>query len=260
VPTGYTTMSWNGYYTTADGTVRFVRALVDFGGGTAFEYGQFTPNPTGVGLTGVSRYEGDTQGKLFAGPNGVVQLVLPGAKSGDKFTAVYANSSQGRTLPASAKTPSRGLSAVMDVAPDDGADAGASATVAPCGGATSVLPVTTPIATPVTESPTNQSTSTEPAGRPTLKVSVLTKTFKVAKGRKTIPLKVRSAESVSALAGQLRLGRTVYAKGKLAKVNGAGTLKLKLSRKLKKGTYALDLVGNDAAGRRVLATYGVKVK
>jgi len=262
VPTGYTTLTWSGYYTTADGTAHFVRAIVDFGGGTAFEYGAFTPNPTGVGVTGVNQYQGDTPGKFFTGPNGVIQMVIPAAKSGDKYTAAYAVSTQGRTLPSSAKTPSRGLAPIMDTAPDDGADAGASATVAPCGGATSVLPVTTPISTPVTDAPSqpNNAVSSEPTGRPTLKVAVLTKTFRVAKGHKTIALKVRSAESVTALAAQLRLGRTVYAKGKLAKVDGAGALKLKLSRKLKKGTYALDLAGTDVSGRRVVATYGVKVK
>ena len=79
VPSGYTTMAWNMYYRTTDDVVRSVRAIVDFSGAVAWEATIFTPNPTGVGVSGVTQYDRETTGKFFEGPNGVVQIVIPAA-------------------------------------------------------------------------------------------------------------------------------------------------------------------------------------
>lgn len=254
VPSGWTSVSWNAYFTTPDGTIRFVRTLVDFAGGETHEYGSFTPNPTGVGLTGVSQLEGDTQGKLFEGPDGVVQLVIPAefAPAGTKLETLYASSGQGRTLPGSVDSPSRGLSSVMDTAPDDGADAGVSTTVAPCEGAE---PGPTP-----TPTPGGGGTPPPGSGNSELPVTLVTKAVKAKKAKKRLKLKLRSSEKVTNLGAQLRKGTKVAGTGKLAALDGTGTLTLKLKKRLKKGKYVLDLAGNDAAGKRLLAGARLKVK
>ena len=135
VPSTYTTMSWTGYFTTPDGTDHFMRALLDLTGATAFEYGVFIPNPTEVGLTGFSEYQGTTTGKLVKGSPGVIQIVVPSslAPLGTKLTTLYALTTEGRTLPAAAPGYFRGISPVMDTAPDT-APSGLVATyiVAPC--------------------------------------------------------------------------------------------------------------------------------
>jgi len=122
VPTGYTTMQWVGYFNTPDGTQHFVRAVLDLTGATAFEYGTFVPNPTGVGLSGVSEFDGTTTGKLVEGTPGKVELVVPAALApvGTHLTGLYAVALQGDTLPASAPGYFRGVSPVMDTAPDTG--------------------------------------------------------------------------------------------------------------------------------------------
>jgi hypothetical protein len=143
VPSTYTTMSWTANLTVPDGTIYFLRALVDLTGATAFEYGEFVPNPTGLVLTGASLYLGTTTGKFVEGANGQIQIVVPAelAPAGTKLTDLYATSGQGRTLPASAPgNVTRGLSQILDTAPDTGADANVSWTVAPCGAQASSTP------------------------------------------------------------------------------------------------------------------------
>jgi hypothetical protein len=259
VPTGYTTISWNMYYTTADGTQRFVRALHDFGGETVYEYGSFTPNPAGVGLTGVSTYEGDTTGKLHEGPAGVVQIVIPAehAAPGAKLDELFANSGQGRTLPGSVQSPSRGLSSVMDTAPNDGAEAGVSATVTSCqDGAAVALP--DPVAT--APAPGTTTTTTGPAsGSRALPATLVTKSVKAKQAKKTLKLKLRSSERLTSIDAQLRKGTKVLGKGRLRALDGTATLKLKV-KKLKQGKYTLDLAGVDASGKRLLTAAALKVK
>jgi hypothetical protein len=256
VPTGATTLSWVQYYRTPDDTLHFVRAILDFTGAIVYEYGNFTPNPTGVGLTGVSLYEGNTTGKLFEGPEGIVQMVIPAdhAPPGTKLTTLYGTTTQGRTLPTSFPPQvSRGTSSVLDVAPDDAPDtAPGTYTVAPC---TEAPPATT--TTPGTGTAGQQTQSA------TLPVSLVTKSAKAAKKKsksKTLSLKLKSTEEITKLGAQLLKGKKVVGTGKLAKLNGTGTLKLKLKSKLKKGSYVLNLVGNRASGERATAAFKLKAK
>jgi hypothetical protein len=254
VPSGATTLSWVSYYRTPDDVLHFVRAILDFTGAVVYEYGNFTPNPTGQVLTGVSVYEGTTNGKLFEGPEGIVQLVIPGAQApvGTKLTTLYTSATQGRTLPtAFPPQVSRGVSSVIDTAPDDAPDtAPGTFTVGPCAEAPSA-----PATTPGSGTAGDQSA--------TLPVSLVTKSANAASKKsksKTLSLKLKSSEEVTSLGAQLVKGKQVYGTGKLAKLNGTGTLKLKLKKKLKKGSYTLNLVGNRASGERATVAFKLKAK
>jgi hypothetical protein len=258
VPAGATSMSWNSYMDLDDDTRHFVRAIIDFSGEVVYEYGTFQPNPTGVGLSGVSQYNGDTTGKLFEGPEGVIQVVVPEdiAKPGAHLKHVYSASGQGRTLPASgAPQGQRGVSAVADTAPDNGADDQQkfSFTVEPCAGA---APSETPTVTP-SETPTGSPTP-NPGGPTTLPIKVSGKTK--APKKKSLKVKLKATEQITKLVAQLRKGKKVLGRGKLAKLNKKGTLKLKLTRKAKKGKYLLDLAGNRANGQRGVSTLKLTLK
>src|SRR5919107_263052 len=111
---------------------------------------------------------------------------------------------------------------------------------------------------PPTLSPTTSAGTTSPGTaaaipRP-LPVKLLTKSVRAKKVKKTLKVKLRSSEQVTSLAAQLRKGTKRLGTGKLRQLNGAATLKLKV-KKLKKGTYVLDLVGNDASGARRFRSY-----
>jgi hypothetical protein len=255
VPSGATTLSWVSYYRTPDDTLHFVRAILDFTGAIVYEYGNFTPNPAGLVLTGLSLYEGDTTGKLFEGAEGIVQVVIPAdhAPAGTKLTTLYSTATQGRTLPTSfPPQASRGVSSVLDTAPDDAPDtAPGTFTVGPC---TEVTPPATP-AGGVAGTPTGAS--------PVLPVTLVTKSAKAAKKKsksKTLSLKLKSTEEITKLGAQLLKGKKVVGTGKLAKLNGTATLKLKLKSKLKKGSYTLNLVGNRASGERATVAFKLKAK
>jgi hypothetical protein len=244
------------YYRTPDDTLHFVRAITDFTGATVFEYGSFTPNPTGVGLTGVSVYEGNTTGKLFEGAEGVVQVVIPAdqAPVGTKLTTLYTSATQGRTLPTAFPGYFRGLSSVLDTAPDDAPDtAPGTFTVGPCAEAP-----------PGPNTGSQGGTAGQTVSSTPLPVTLVTKSAKAAKkgkkSSKSLSLKLKSSEAITNLGAQLVKGKKVYGTGKLASLNGTGTLKLKLKSKLKKGSYTLDLVGNRASGERATAAYKLKAK
>ena len=254
VPSGATTLSWVSYYRTPDDTLHFVRAILDFTGAIVYEYGNFTPNPTGQVLTGLSLYEGDTTGKLFEGPEGIVQVVIPAdhAPAGTKLTTLYTSATQGRTLPTSfPPQASRGVSSVLDTAPDDAPEtAPGTYTVGPC-------------TAPAAQAPPGGVAGTPTGSSPVLPVTLVTKSAKAAKKKsksKTLALKLKSSEAITKLGAQLLKGKKVVGTGKLASLNGTGTLKLKLKSKLKKGSYTLNLVGNRASGERATAAFKLKAK
>jgi methionine-rich copper-binding protein CopC len=95
---------------------------------------------------------------------------------------------------------------------------------------------------------------------PPLAVTLTTKSASRKKAKKSVALKLTASEPVTGLAATLVKGTKTYAKGKLAQLEGAGTLKLKIKRKLAKGAYTLDLEGTDAAGQLRRATFRFKVK
>ena len=245
LPTGNTSINWTLKWVFAD-TQYFVRAVADYSGSEAFEWGQYVPTGLEVGLSGSFMYQGPTPGRLFEGPDGVVQLVIPqdiGGKLGSDLTSLEVSANTGKSaVPVAATTPSRGVAYE-----NDGVAAGKWKVDACSGAAPLGLP-------PVLGTQTTVSTAgggtgvTGTTGPAALPVKLTTAKVKAPKGR-TLVLKLASTEKVTGLVAQLRSakGGTV-GKAKLASVGGKATLKLKLAKKLKKGKYTLDLVGKDAAG------------
>jgi len=283
VPATWTTQSWNMYYQTpddADGNFHYVRALLDFQGEVKYEHGRFIANPAGVGLTGSSVYDGDTTGKFFEGPQGVIQIVVPASvvQAGMPLQGMYASSGQGRTAPSTTPGYSRGLSHVLDTAPDDAPASGTGSwTVAPC-------PAGSPAPKPpgggggggggggtggggggtggggggTTEAPSVGGPSVTVTTR-ALPVRLVKSRVKRPKGR-TLVLRLRSREPITKLGARLVKGRKTLGKSKLGRLNRTGKLKVKLSKKLKKGKYRLDLVGNDASGQRRAVSLTLRVR
>jgi hypothetical protein len=239
-PPGATGMIWDFKFSTGDGATHFVRAIVDYTGGSAFEYGTLDTSLP------VQRYvpEGSTPGKFFEGPDGVIQLVVPPsfAKAGNTLKAVIGESQLAFQIIPSAvpMPPSRGLSNVYDDT------AGKSIPIGEC-----------------TPEELNQGAGgVLGAVARSLPVTLATKatTAKKAKKAKSLSLKLKSTEKITALTATLLKGKTTYGKGKLAQIDGSATLKLKLSKKLKKGSYTVNLAGTDSGGNKLTATAKYKVK
>jgi hypothetical protein len=237
-PAGATGMVWDFKFAGTDGATHFVRAIVDLSGGSAFEYGSLDETLP------VQRYvaEGSTPGKFFEGPDGVIQLVVPPdfAKPGTTLKSIVGEAQLSlQIVPSAVPTPpSRGLTNVYDDTAGKAVPIGECAPDQPIeggvlGGVTRALPVT--LATTATSA-------------------------KKVKKAKSLSLKLKSTEKITALTAKLLKGTTSYGKGSLAELNGSGTLKLKLSKKLKKGSYTVNLAGTDSAGNKLTATAKYKVK
>jgi hypothetical protein len=256
VPADKTGISWYAEWTLGD-AVHYVKAASE-GSDYTFAFG--TVNAT----SGV--YEdaaGGTSGKVFEGPNGVVQLVIPadiGGKTGAKLEAPAATAFE------ELSTGVVGSLGTADRAPD--ADGGKTYTVADCaGGGTTPAPgtggTTTPPAgtgsTPGTQPGSNRVVS---AGTLAVKASSSLGSAKTAGKKKKASVKLQSTGKITKLAATLFTGSLakpkVFAKGTLASINGKGTLKLKVSKKPKKGSYFLYLEGDQADGKRHSKQFKVK--
>jgi len=238
IPTGANAISW---YTelTVDGNRSWIRAMTDFSGIVAYDYGHFEPGPGAV-ISEFSVRDGESKGELFEGPKGVVQIELPVdtlGKPGAKISNIIFHAYEMRQgLPTAAPTAVKG-GFLYDV--DDATAKGTFSPGAPC-------PATTPPPPPASTGTTTAGGPPLGVGNGPLPVKVLTKKVKRAK---KLTLKLRSSEALTKIGARLLKGKKVVAKGSLAKLNGNGKLKLK-AKKLKKGTYRLDLVGTDSKGAR----------
>ena len=85
---------------------------------------------------------------------------------------------------------------------------------------------------------------------------------KARKARKGAKLKVRVTVSreVQSVVATLKKGKKKVGAGKVGRVVRSGTVKVKLSKKLKAGRYALTVSARDARGVVVTRTVAVKVK
>jgi hypothetical protein len=246
LPPGNTAVNWTMKYVFND-VQYFVRAVADYSGGEAFEWGQYTATGAPAGVSGTYQYKGETPGKLHVGPDGVVQLVIPqdiGGKPGSELKTLEVSANTGKSaVPVAATTPTRGVAYE-----NDGAATG-KWKVETCSGG----PVGAPLPVPVISVPTTISTAgggtgvTQTTGPVALPVKLASAKVKAPKG-KALALKLTSTEKITGVVAQLRSAKGTVAKGKLAAISGKGTLKLKLAKKLKKGKYTLDLVGKDVAG------------
>jgi hypothetical protein len=80
---------------------------------------------------------------------------------------------------------------------------------------------------------------------------------KKAKKGKTVPVKVTTSRGIAEVVATLKKGSKTVGTAKVAPFGGSGTLKVKLAKALKKGSYTLTVIGRDG---NVQAAKTLKVK
>jgi hypothetical protein len=241
------------FFNVGDATY-FVKSVNIDGNTVTFQYGGIEPLTPAFTTYATN---GDTPGKWFEGPDGVVQLDIPesiGGKLGTNITSVMAfvDYIQG-------SDDMFGFNNHVDLAPDD----------ATPGDATEGVPYTV-TECPATAAPTAPITGptgpTGPVGATTLPLSVskVLDGAKKAKKKKALRLSLNATDTITDLSLSLKKkggkGPT-YASAKSASLTGTKTLKLKLlkPKKFKGGTYTL-LAKGTVNGTKLKATLVVKVK
>ena len=230
---------------------RYVRAAVQETGVT-YKFGQYD------GETGVYTNQGDTTGKLFEGPNGVVQIVVPAdiAKPGTKLAGPFAHADF-----ITGADDQAGLNAPSDSGPDDKSP-GKSYTVAECPAAGAPAPTDPGTGTGTGTDPGTGTGSDQGTGElPFRTATTLGKARKAKKGRK-FTIKVASTQHLTdlvvSLYGKSGAGKP-FMSGKLASLNGTAKMKLKVARKAKRGKYVLKATGNvDGQARSIVRRVRLK--
>src|SRR4051812_13093721 len=246
VPVTATGVDWYMIWTNAAGELKFVRASVAPGGDPVFSYGSVTVTDANT----LYQDEGAASGQFFAGPNGVVQIQVPSDLAAGTLKAPHALTAAEQQF----ETPalSGGRLATADNAPDSGGGndyavgactSAATTTSAPdVGGASPVA------STPAGQAPAS-SGSSAPAARPALRVTVRRTSARAASRRHALTVAVSTTAPLTQVRGLLldRRGKKV-ATGALARLSGKGTLKLRVRRTLRKGTYTVRVTGRDGSG------------
>lgn len=208
------------YVTWTTDAVHFVSANTN-GSDVSYSYGDL------VGST--YSENGTTSGSLAQGDKGVITITIPndiGGSMGSKLEGPYATATE------NTDTGVLNLLSTADTAPDEGE--GKAYTVAECAEATPVVPA--------------------------LGVKASTALGSAKKAAKKKSVSVKLTGEATEVAGTLTKGSKTYGSGTLAKVSGSGKLKLKLTRKVKKGTYTLALQGVNPDGASAKSTVKVKFK
>ena len=263
VPDTATGVSW--YFVWTSDVQHFVDAASD-GSAVTYQYGD-------INAAGQYGSSGDTTGSFVEGDLGVVSIVIPndiGGKVGTKLTEPYAIAYENLDIPNVGSALSND-----DRAPDDGG--GKAWTVADCdtagggggGGGETPSPTPTASATPTTTPPPSSGgggggNTATPVQSNALNVkagSALGSAKKASKSKRATVKLTGSATKIDAILykGNLAKPKT-YGKGKIAKVSGKAKLKLKITKKLKKGGYLLTLIGTNPDGQRAARTFKVKFK
>lgn len=257
---GATSAGWYFKFKLGD-VLNYVLAEVDGEGAVTYSYG----TQAGTQLTET----GATTGKLFEGPDGIVQIVVPSALKLDGKTLATPYAVAGFIEGTGPVGPFGGasLSNTADNGPDD-TTKGKNFVATPCAEAGTQTPIsggtggggggTTPGGTPG---------GTPPAAGPAtldLKVTVPKLSAKKLKKSKRFTVKLQAGESITGLAAKLLKGKKAVGTGRLASIApGAGKLKLKLARKaakkFKKGTYTLSFSGTKADGRKASGSVRLRV-
>lgn len=225
---------------------RLLTAIYDQAGQVAFQYG----HPREIDSTDPApSYEGDTTGQLHEGKDGVIQIDVPmdvfkaaGATFG--AAAIEARQYAGR-MAVPYPAPVIFVAPIADDMSGKGGFVGApcAAAAAPVPGA----PTVPPVVAPAPAAPKLTATAPKLVGK------------KIAKA-KSFKVKLKATAPLTAVTGQLKKGAKVLGKGSLKRLGSAGTMKFKVSKKLKKGGYTLVFAGKDADGRAVSTTVPVKVR
>jgi methionine-rich copper-binding protein CopC len=177
--------------------------------------------------------------KLFAqsGTGDAVRIKIKGAAPGDYTIEVMTNESV-----------------------DEGGKYDASATLgAATGQPGSSAPPADPAPSPLTPRPSEPSSGSGPGASPEPAATLGLKTKAVSAKKKKLKLAVTSSKPVKNLKLVIKKGKKVVAKGGLKSLASKGTVKLKLKKKLKKGSYVVAMTADDG-GRAVGLTTKLKVK
>jgi hypothetical protein len=238
VPAYATGVDWYFVYTVGS-TTYYVEASIDFTGTATFGYGTYD---TTNGYTEVD----NMPGKFFNGRDGIIQLAVPNAAKGGEGNVLrdpYVDATESYSVP--------GVGGFVQSA-DEGPDSmsGHSYTVGSCEAGAAGGP-----------RPANA-----PGRTSTLRIALLSKRATAARARKgrTLSLRLRSTEKITRLAARITSGSTVhpvvYGTGRLRRINGRATLRIRLRRSLRHGSYRLDLTGIKAHGKRASRTLHLTVR
>ena len=239
-PPPYLTLNWYLMWNAAD-EERFVEASYSPESGMTYAYGIIDP------VTGSFSTDGEVEvsGNYTEGPDGSFSIVIPQefGKTGDTFSTPHADARGGLGTDTTG-----GIVSQADEA------TGKTLKLTDCAAA----PAPT---TPATPAPGGDTPA--PADQPVVQFSLVGSAgkAKTASKKRKLALKIKSSGPVTGLTAKLIKGKKVVGTGKLAKLDGTAKVTVKLkSKKLKKGSYKLNVAAKDASGRNAGATLPVKLK
>ena len=220
--------------------------------GTTVNYRYGTYDPMLDDFTGV----GDTRGAFFEGPDGVMTIEIPraaGFRPGGTIAKPYVDVRESMEAPQNQSF----YLGTSDRGPNSGYGKDYVANPCPEPPGSTTPPPSTPA--PPAGGGGGPGGQQQPAE---LAVTVPGRAgpAKRANRRRMLALRVTSRGKVTGLEGTLSAGRRRVGRGRLAQVNGRGTLKLKLSRALKRGAYTLLLAGTNPDGRRATRTARLRIR
>ncbi len=211
-------------YFTAGGALRFVSAESN---GETVTYNFGTLNRS----TGLFTTDGQTRGALFPGADGLIQIVVPegaGGKAGQTLASPYAEADSQTLL----------LVSPADRAPD--AENGTSFAVGACA-----------------EGDSGVAPAPKTRGRVLpLRIPTVIGSAARANRSRSLSFRVRATRAISGLRVVLRardgMGRA-FASGRLRSLRGTATLRMRVLRTLRAGSYSLRATGTVAGRRAVVA-------
>ena len=237
--------NWYYSYFRFDERTRYVRAANQSGDEITYAYGYVMDSDDGDPESGVYVEEGDTTGTFTEGPGGVVSIVIPEAIGGKPGATLEALAGTAETI--EGRDDFAGFNHQTDTAPDEysvSKPEGPTYKVVECpaDGGTTTTPTTTTAPSDGPPPPTPQSGA--PATLPFKAASTLGSARK-AKKTKSLKFKVTAAKAISSLRLALKpkRGPAVGTASIASLKQGTSTIKLKTTKKLKKGTYTLSAVG-----------------
>jgi hypothetical protein len=266
LPQGFEAIRYRAYVT-VDGAIRYLEALLT-ADGVAYSYGSQLP---ALSYT----KDGDTKGAIFEGKTGVVQIVIPadaGGKPGTKLDAVSASIgllTVGDAPPEAQTTP---IYFGVDTAPDGTSTVSttppqcpppAAAPADPGGQTPPAEQQPAPQQQPQQQPPAQQQQ--QPAQPPApfqaseFRLSLARASLSARKTKKLAKLSLRSTERLTSVTVKLQRGSKVLSRLSFATLESRRTLKLKLKRRLKRGSHRLVVSGTRPDGTRFTERLGVRV-
>jgi hypothetical protein len=204
---------------------QFVIGQLNSDGSWAFHYG--ADGEDGYAIAG------PTTGRAFEGPDGIIEVDIKQKAAGKLLGAPHITA-----RPAMTQGGQPILTPSADRAPDSGG--GEDWEAKPCGAAAEVTPP-----------PIGGGTAPAPAA------------LDLAAGKAKLSGKTVSVAltgQATKVTGTLAKGSKTLARGKLAKVAGKATIRLRGSKKIKKGSYTLTLTGITSGGQSATKALAVKLR